>query len=133
VRRFQDGPDEDLTLAGLVGTGSATQFLLTTQSDAAVSIDLIAAGGALTLTVSAIGSFTGQQSPVGFDETFPGTVSVSGNVLALTDCENPADVPEVVASLSGNTLTLTSDDLELDCDVDDVGEPADLLAVLQWR
>lgn len=126
-----NGPDGDLTLADLVGTWSATKFELTKQSNASVSIDLVAAGGSFTLTVSADGAFTGQQSLFGFSDTFSGTVSVSGNVLTLTDSENPADVTEVVASLSGNTLTLTSDDLAFDFDFDDVDEPANLEAILQ--
>ena len=49
--------------------------------------------------------------------------------MTLTDVQNPATATEVVASLSGNTLT--SDDVESDFDLDDVSEPANLVAIRQ--
>ncbi len=124
---------DDLTLADLVGTWNATQFVLTNQSNASQSFDLIQNGGSFTITVAANGTFTGQQSLLGFVDAFAGTVTISGNVLTLTDSEDPTDVTEIVASLSGNTLTLTSSDLAFDFDFDDVDEAADLLAVLRWQ
>lgn len=116
----------------LAGVWTATQFLLTSTADPAVTVDMIALGGAFTLTINADGTyseaglFPGNPPEV---ESGSGTYVIQGSNLILTENDDP--VPFTVAFvLSGNTLTLTSTDETFDFDDDGVEEAATLDMVL---
>lgn len=123
--------DEGITIADLVGTWDATQFTLS-NPNGVQSLDLIAAGGSFTLTVAANGSFTGEQSLLGQTDTFAGTIVLTGNnTMTLVDATDPSDETDLMYTLNGDQLAITSTDITFDWDGNDVDDPAELEAVLQ--
>ena len=125
-----NAPDP-LTLENLVGSWRATQFLFTQQSDPSTFFDLIQNSGTVTITISANGTYVGQQSAFGSTETSSGTITVSSRFVTLTDDDEPGDPTQFAATLTGNTLTLTSSDFTFDFDFNGTEEPATLTAVFQ--
>ncbi len=116
----------------LAGVWTATQFLLTSTDDPAMSVDMIALGATFTLTINADGTyseaglFPGNPPEV---ENGSGTYVIQGTNIILTETDDPE--PFTVAFvLSGNTLTLTSTDETFDFDDDGVEDAATLEMIL---
>lgn len=116
--------------AALNGTWNATSFVFTNVANTSETFDLIANGGSFSLTITADGQFTGTLTSPGENETFSGTYVAQGTNLILTDAMEPNDPETVSFTLSGNTLTIDSDDV-FDFDDDGVDEPATSRLVLQ--
>ncbi len=120
----------DVTIDDLVGTWNATQFVLS-NPNGIQRADFVALGGSFTLTVTANGSFTGQQTFFGQTDTFAGTVVLTGNnTMTLVDATDLTDATDLAFSLSGDRLAIASTDVVYDWDDDGVDDPADLEAVL---
>jgi hypothetical protein len=121
----------DITLQDLVGTWNATKVEYTPDGGGA-AFDLIDNGGSATLTLSASGTLTGTFTFAGQSDEIDGTVSLANGRLTLTEPGEGGDPPEVTVfdvTLSGNTLTLTSDDVEFDFNFDGENEPASVVIV----
>ncbi len=119
-----------VSLEDLTGTWVATQYSFTNLADPTQSMDLISAGGGLTLTVEATGDYTATLVvPGDAPEVITGTVSVAGDTLTISESGQGSPTP-YLASRSGGTLTLTSDEEEFDFDDDGVEEPASARIVL---
>lgn len=127
------GP-EPLTVADLAGSWTATMYKATSASDSQVQFELITAGGSLTATVQADGSFTGEANvPNPLTQqlvTLPlaGTFSLPSQTTLSIDftTEFPPFLEDTTVEfvLSGNTLVLHEDDTTFDFDFDDVPEAA---------
>lgn len=121
----------DITLQDLVGTWNATKVEFTPDAGGA-PFDLIANRGSATLTLTAEGTLTGSFTFAGQSDEIDGTVSLANGRLTLTEPGEGSDPPDVTVfdvSLSGNTLTLTSDDVEFDFNFDGQDEPASVVIV----
>lgn len=118
----------DLTLADLVGGWTAGEFEFTDQSNPAQSIDLIALGGEVALSLASNGSYTiVMLPPLSTPDVTEGSATVEGGLLVVTDDEAPGETVTFTLTLSGNTLTIETDEVEFDFGGGDV--PADLRAV----
>jgi len=130
-------PDE-IVIADLAGTWTCTQFLAVSTDDPQVQFELIAMGGALSVTVAPDGTFvgeasfpdpdTGQLIVVPFAGTFDlisQTVIVAGFVVEIPPfLENGS----FDFSLNGNTMTLQQEVTTFDFDFDGVDDPAEFAA-----
>ncbi len=114
--------------AALAGSWNATSFVFTNVANSSETFDLIANGGSFSLTITADGQFSGTFTGPGENETFSGTYVAQGTNLILTDDLEP-DSETVSFTLSGNTLTIDSDDV-FDFDEDGVDELATSTIVL---
>jgi len=122
------GPQENVTIADLVGTWNATSIVYTnTATDQSINAYLL--GARLQITVAADGSYTGSLTePFGTPEDISGTVIIQGNSITITDDAAPGDNAVGTFTLSGNTLTITAQD-EFDFGAGAV--PATLVLVMQ--
>lgn len=132
------GCDEDgtglagFTLADLVGTWDASVFVFVSQTSPPDSADFIAEGADVRLTVAANGDYSiVVWAPDVIADVFWGTVSVDDGNIVITDAEEPGDVISFSAELSGNILSMYSDEVEFD--FGDGEEPAELHIVLQLK
>jgi hypothetical protein len=125
------GDSTGVTVNDLEGTWTATEMVFTSQADPSTSIDLVAAGGSLTLTIRADGTFTtAMREPGGEIDIDTGTVSVEGTVLTIAE-SGQGSPTAFSASRSGDNLTLTSSDEDYDFDGDDIEDEATLRILLQ--
>ncbi|MGK7310939.1 MAG: hypothetical protein ACN0LA_01765 [Candidatus Longimicrobiales bacterium M2_2A_002] len=118
--------DDDATglvVSDLSGNWNVTQFEYTDNGNTAFSVDVITdLGGTVTLNVASDGSFTGTiEVPAAQTGQVPmaGTFTISGGTLNI-DFTGQASMAGLVSdiaaayTLSGNTLTLTNDDVNYD-------------------
>ncbi len=126
------GDSTGVTVSDITGTWNASSVVFTNLANPSQKSDLIAdADGTLTITFSANGDFSITLTvPPDQPETDVGTVEVRGDTLTLAE-SGQGSPTDFIASLSGNTLTLTTDDEEFDFDDDGTDEPASLRVVLQ--
>jgi hypothetical protein len=130
------GP-EDLTVADLVGTWTATSMNYTEDAGAG-QFDVIAnAAATLELVIAAGGAVTGTYVLIPLEQTVPftGMVSVANGVLTLTGFPlYPSMVMTVTEWTGGNTIQMVFTDVEFDFDWTDGIEnnevPADLTITL---
>jgi hypothetical protein len=115
----------------LAGTWVATVWELTNPANASQSMDMLAAGGSLTIVFRSDGTFTSTILDPG--ETVPdvdtGTYEVVGNVVTIAESGSGSPTP-FQAVRDGNTLTLTSSDEDYDWDNDGTDDPANERIVL---
>ena len=135
-----NGTDPDpIVIADLAGDWDCTLFLATSTEDPTVQFELIALGGALSVTVQPDGSFTGLASipDLGAGETevpFGGTFAlVSQTVLSMQFTQ---EIPPFLENgtaeftLVGNTMTIHQDVTTFDFDFDQQDDPATFDATL---
>ncbi|HEV8125486.1 MAG TPA: hypothetical protein VGP80_14655 [Gemmatimonadales bacterium] len=93
----------DVEVADLAGTYTATKLEFVSVADASVKFDAIAAGITVDLVITSGGGFTlTVHSPGDPDDVTTGTVVLDGNKITLDD----SDPSSGSFTLSGNTLTL---------------------------
>lgn len=130
-----DGGVSDVTLADLVGSWVADQFEFTNQANRAESVDFVAAGADVIMTVASNGRYTAAAvAPFGGGgDVLMGALAVEDGYLLMTDDEEPGETIAFSVDLSGGVLTIFSDELYFDFDVppDDIEEPADLRGVFR--
>lgn len=128
-----------LTVEDLAGTWNATQYTITSNANPALSVDLIAVGGAFTWTADVNGNFTGEVT-IPAIAGGPATVQFQGTYALLSETSlqvtfNP-DIPPLLTSgtvdfdLTGNTATITDDTESFDFDMDGTPESATVVGVL---
>ena len=120
--------DED----DLAGVWNATQFLLTSTANSAVTIERISQDGWFTLTINANGTWSEEGVFPGNPpktESGSGTYVIQGSNIILTEDDDPEPFTWAFV-LSGNTLTLSSTDESVDFDGDGVEDAATLEIVL---
>ncbi|KPK81669.1 MAG: hypothetical protein AMS25_05320 [Gemmatimonas sp. SM23_52] len=129
------GCDEDgtgpagFTLADLVGTWDASVFVFVSQSSPPDSADFIAEGADVRLTVAANGGYSiVVWTPELIADVISGTVSVDDGDIVITEGDGTISFS---AELSGNTLSMHTD--EVDFDFGDGDEPAELQIVFQLK
>ncbi len=118
-----DSTPEEVAEA-LAGTWNATSVVFTNKANSSETFDLLAGGGSVNITFTAAGGFSGSFTELG------GTFVVQGTNLIFTN-PGKSDPDTAAFTLSGNTLTLTVDDVDFDFDDDGVDESASLAIVLQ--
>jgi len=118
---------DDVKVEDLVGTWNATQFVFSDFGDPVTDYDVIASGGAVTLTIQANNTYAISFTlPGSAPEMDDGTWALSGSTLTLD--AGTVDETVLSISLSGNTLTFHSTDITFDFGDGDV--PAKLDATL---
>lgn len=136
-----NGTDPDpIVIADLAGTWTCTQFLATSTDDPQVQFELIALGGALTVTVAPDGSFVGEASFPDPDTgqlivvPFGGAMDLTSQTLLVMDflVEIPPFLEDGTSefTLVGNTMTLHQEVTTFDFDFDGVDDPATFDATL---
>jgi hypothetical protein len=114
----------DVAEDDLVGTWNATEFVFSNFDDPVMDFDVIGEGGAVTIVIRADGTYTATFTfPESEPEVDNGTWELSGSVLTFD--AGTADETDFDVSLSGNTLTIYSDDIG-EFDFGDGDEPAQL-------
>jgi len=126
------GDSTGVTVSDITGTWSASSAVFTNLANSSEQFDLIAdGGGTITATFSADGSYsisiTVPPDPAELDV---GTVDVRGDTLTLAE-SGQGSPTDFIASVSGNTLTLTTDEEEYDFDDNGTDDPARLRVVFQ--
>ncbi|HEX9894071.1 MAG TPA: hypothetical protein VGA78_09095 [Gemmatimonadales bacterium] len=118
--------------SGLTGTWRATKVELVNVANPTEKVELVALGMVLTAELNAnetcriTSTFPGQP-----EEVITGTWSSSSEVFTIRHSEGGNTITwQFDWNLSGNTLTLSGADNELDFDGDDLGDPAKLNLVL---
>lgn len=96
---------EDLTLEDLVGTWVASAFRYQATANPAQQFDLVAQGGAFTLTVTANGTVTGSATLLGETETFTATITVANGIVTITDATEVDQF--TITAYDGDTITMT--------------------------
>lgn len=120
-----------VTVEELEGEWSATEFDLVRQSPPALSVDVLALGGTFSLTIAPDARHTLFVSlPDGTSTSQAGPAVVQGRRLFLVD-EGESEDLLFEFTLSGDSLTLTTDDLEYDFSGDGTAEPARGALVLE--
>jgi hypothetical protein len=131
-----DGGPGAVTLADLVGSWIGHEFEFTNQANRAESVDLVAAGAVVTMTVASNGRYTiGAANPFGSGADFiKGSMLVEEGILLVTNDDEPGETAAFTAQLSANSLTIFTDEVDYDFDVppDGITEPADLRAEFQF-
>ncbi|NIN71242.1 MAG: hypothetical protein GTO46_04755 [Gemmatimonadetes bacterium] len=131
-----DGGPSGVTLADLVGSWIGDEFEFTNQANPAESVDLVAAGAVVTMTVASNGRYTiGAADPLGSGADFiKGAMLVEEGFLLATNDDEPGETAAFSVQLTANRLTIFTDEVDYDFDVppDGINEPADLLAVFEF-
>lgn len=105
--------DSTVPEADLVGTWNATAFVFSDFNDPVTEFDVVAEGGTVTIAIRADNTFTLTFTiPGSAQESESGAWSVSGDRLLFD--EGTADEMAFDISLSGNTFTIYTDDVEFD-------------------
>jgi hypothetical protein len=121
------GPSE----SELAGTWRATKYELVSVANPSLKVDMVALGGTVTMTLSSSGAFTlVAQMPDEPAETFTGTWEASSEILTLDFVTGLSGDMQFDMSLSGNILTLSGADAEMDLDGDGQDEAAKVTIVL---
>jgi hypothetical protein len=98
-----------VTETDLVGTWSATAFKFSDFGDPVMDFDVIGMGGSVTASFVADGTYQIVMTAIG---TETGTWSLQGSDVLLL--ATGADTTRLDVSLSGTTLTISSNDLTFD-------------------
>jgi len=108
-----DSGPEQVTVADLAGTWSATQFRITDESGALQPFDIVQLLGSLSITVTSNGSFTGTLKATGFSDPVPvaGSISIQGTSLTITFTQGLDQPISGEFVLSGDDLTITGSGL----------------------
>lgn len=114
----------EITVENLEGSWQASTYVYTDKADATRQVDIIPLGASMTLTVAA----NGTTSSV-FNDGQGGTSSDSGTFTAQGQQLTLAGIA-YIASLSGSTLTLQSDNGAYDFDSDGTDDPATVTITL---
>jgi hypothetical protein len=124
----------DVTIADLVGSWIADEFGFTNQGNPAESVEFVAAGAHVTLTVAGNGRYTiAAVEPGGAADLIQGIALVEEGFLLVTDDEEPGETTAFTVELSGDMLTIFTDEVEYDFDgPPDAEEPADLRGVFRF-
>lgn len=113
-------------VADLVGTWEATSAVFTSNVDPSITVDAVPLGGSATLTVTVDGRFTLitvlPGAPAEIDTGI--IVSITVDTMTLLFDNEPNNPEAVNFTLSGNTLTITSDDFAFDFGMGDVSASA---------
>jgi len=105
--------DSTVPEADLVGTWNATAFVFSDFGDPVTDFDVIDEGGTVTIVIRADDTFTITFTiPGSAPETDGGAWSVDGDRLVFD--AGTVDEMSFDITLSGNTLTIYSDDVEFD-------------------
>ncbi len=118
-----DSTPEEVAEA-LAGTWNATSVVFTNKANSSETFDPLAVGGSVNITFTAAGGVSDSFTELG------GTFVIQGTNLIFTN-PGKSDPDTAAFTLSGNTLTLTVDDVEFYFDDDGVDESASLAIVLQ--
>jgi hypothetical protein len=111
-------------LADLAGVWLATQYVMTNPADTLQSVDLIAEGEWVSIMIKADGGFTYTEYESGLPPgTDSGQVTVEGDTLWVAIAGEP-ELYLLRYELSGDLLTLRTDQAEWDFDDDGTPEPA---------
>lgn len=112
----------------LAGTWSATSFVFTRVANTSETVDIIGAGGSVSITFNANGTYSITFDVGGEMDTSSGSYAIDGSTLTLD--EGTQDEVSGTIDLSGNTLTLRiTSGLEFEFNDSGVDEPATLVAV----
>lgn len=116
---------EDVAVEDLVGTWNATEFVFSDFGDPVTDFDVLDSGGAVSIVIRANNTYTITFTFPGAEpETDDGTWALDGDVLTFD--AGTADETAFDVSLSGNTLTIHTEDITFDFDEDGDDEPAQL-------
>ena len=135
------GPDE-ITLVDLAGSYEAQSFTFTDDDGSNSSINLIGAGGTLSLTLLQTGDFTGLLNApfltgTNQDVAFDGTLVLTGNNMAEVDFDAGtgllfSDI-DISFTFDGSDFVWTATDVTFDFTLmndPENAEPADLTVLL---
>jgi Lipocalin-like domain len=112
----------------IAGTWSATSFVFTRVADTGDTIDIIGAGGSVSITFNANGTYSITFDVDGAPDTSTGSYAIDGSTITLD--EGTVDEVSGTIDLSGNTLTLRiTSGLEFEFNDSGMDEPATLIAV----
>ena len=100
------GPEE-ITIADLVGSWTASSQLYTNNADTNERFDLVAAGGETRVTVLSHGGARTWVTLGTFSDEWDAQLSISGNTLTSNPVEASRPVRTWTFSLVGDVLTLT--------------------------
>jgi len=123
-----DSGPEQVTVADLAGTWSATQFRITDESGVIPSFDIKQLLGSLTITVTSNGSFTGTFKATGLSDEVPvaGSISILGTSLTITFTQGLDQPISGEFVLNGDDLTITGSGLTVEFE----GETIDSATVI---
>ena len=123
-----DSGPEQVTVADLAGTWSATQFRITDESGVVPSFDIKQLLGSLTITVTSNGSFTGTFKATGLSDEVPvaGSISILGTSLTITFTQGLDQPISGEFVLNGDDLTITGSGLTVEFE----GETIDSATVI---
>ena len=118
---------DDVKEADLVGTWAATQFVFSDFGDPVTDFDVIDSGGEITIVIRANNTYTITFTmPGSAPEVDDGTWALDGSVLTFD--AGTADETTFDVSVSGNILTIYTDDIGFDLNEDGVDETVQLNA-----
>ena len=124
-------PTEGTSVGELAGTWEGTKLLFISSPGATDTVDVLAEGGALALTIGDDGSYSlGIALPDELPALETGTLLIDGSRLILISDSPLIDPVVFVFSRIGNTLFLDGDG-EYDFDDDGEDDPADIEAELE--
>jgi hypothetical protein len=130
-------PQDDVTIADLVGNWNATSMQFTSQSNPSVTLDLITqAFGSMSISINPNGSFEGtfKESFSASEQIVSGTVTLQGNTITIAFVEGLDEDVSGTFTLAGDVLTVSGTFQEFDftpTDGNDDPEPANLVLVLR--
>ncbi len=125
---------EPITPAKLAGEWQTTDLVLTNADDPTQTLDVIDAGGSLTLRFSLDGEFQWiVQAPGQADDVELGTWEIVDDFILVEPTDAPQDTIhlqyEFQETRTTFTLTLLSDDFDYDFDGNGTEEPALMFAI----
>ena len=101
---------ETVTIADLVGSWIATSLVLTNKANTTQSMDIVAAGGEVRITVLSDGRARTWTDVGTLSDEWDALLTMSGNELTSTPAEATRPVRRYTVALANGQLTLTSTD-----------------------
>ena len=108
-----EAPD-GITMADLVGSWKASSALFTNQANASERFDIVAVGGELRATILDGGRARTWIDVGPLSDEWDAQLTLNGNELTATPAEASRPTRHYTVELSGNQLTLTSNDASFD-------------------
>ena len=107
-----DGSDpvDEVTVADLVGSWTASSLVYTNQADPSETFDLIANGGEVRVTVLTGGRARTWVDFGSFSDEWDAQLTMNGSTLTSTPAEASRPVQHFTFTLVGDVLTLTNQD-----------------------
>jgi len=105
---------EEITVADLVGSWTASSLVFTNNANPAEEFDVIAAGGENRVTVLDGGRARTWIDFGTFSDEWDAQLSIAGSVLTSRPAETSRSVRSWTFTLEGNVLTLTDSSSEFD-------------------